>query len=98
MRQEITAHKYAPPMLLAHLIRDAGPGQPYKLGEQRIRPARAAGQRGRGAEAHFDQPGGKRGLNVIRRPEVLAQRASKDGGPEIARHPSRLWLYPRTSG
>ena len=37
------------------------------------------GVRGRGAEAHFDQPGGKRGLNVIRRPEVLAQRASRDG-------------------
>jgi transcriptional regulator of acetoin/glycerol metabolism len=56
------------------------------------------GVRGRGAEAHFEQPGGKRGLNVIRRPEVLAQRASKDGGPEIAPHPSRLWLCPRTSG
>ena len=50
------------------------------------------------AQTHFDQPGGKRGLNVIRRPEMLAQRASKDGGPEIARHPSRLWLRPRTSG
>jgi hypothetical protein len=42
------------------------------------------GVRGRGAEAHFDQPGGKRGMNFIRRPEVLSQRASKDGGPEIA--------------
>ena len=30
--------------------------------------APANGVRGRGAEAHFDQPGGKRGLNVIRRP------------------------------
>jgi hypothetical protein len=37
-------------------------------------------------------------MNFIRRPEVLSQRASKDGGPEIARHPSRLWLCPRTLG
>ena len=43
--------------------------------------APADGVRGRGAEAHFDQPGGKRGLNVIRRPEVLPQRASRDGRP-----------------
>jgi hypothetical protein len=34
---------------LAHFIRDACPRQPHELGERRVRPARAAGQRGYGA-------------------------------------------------
>src|SRR4029077_2119718 len=53
---------------------------------QRFRQGRAAappdGVRGRGAEADLHQPGGKRRL--VLHPEVLAQRASKDDGPEIA--------------
>jgi hypothetical protein len=53
----------APPMLLAHLVRDAGPRQPHEFGERRIRPTRAARQRRNEA--------GQRGVAVaIKRPQI----------------------------
>jgi hypothetical protein len=51
------------PVRLAHFIRDACPRQPHELGEWRVRPARAAGQRGY-------EPGHGRVPVTVERPQV----------------------------
>jgi hypothetical protein len=78
-------------------LKSSGANTFYDVGYTKFasRTSRACGRAAR-RRSSFRSTWTERGLNVIRRPGVLAQRASKNGGPEIARHPSRLWLCPRT--